>query len=542
MFHTPTTGRRWRARDFLCPMGFCACLALVCPTPVFAQSGTPAPVTEAIRTPALPNTQSAAPRGNSAPGSAPVAGTQIVAEPIVTEPIIDIREVKEPIQISRTIDLVTPQDDLWDRIRNGFSMPQLYGPLVDSQQLWYASRPQMIKIFAERSRRYLYHIVDELEKRGMPTELALLPMVESAFNPMALSSAKASGLWQFIPSTGKRYELQQNWWYDARRDILASTTAALDYLQFLYDMHGDWQLALASYNWGENAVARAIERNKTKNLPTNYSSLTMPAETRYYVPKLQALKNILAKPEMFGINLDPIPNQPYFVTVEKNQDIDIKLAAKLAEMPVEELIALNPAHNRLVLSAAQTQKLVLPADHAETFLANLEKHNAPLTSWQSYTLQKGDVLEKIAAAHGIALAKLKAANGINARTKIGPGLQLMLPLKGSDAAADPLPTGYIAPIQFERGSRTETRKVIHTVQRGDTLATIAGRYKVSVDDLRRWNSIGRLMAGQKIAIEQQVAVPTWTRKAAPPRRQKAATNVNRKPAAAAKKPGKSSGG
>jgi membrane-bound lytic murein transglycosylase D len=402
----------------------------------------------------------------------------------------------------------------------------------------------MIKIFAERSRRYLYHIVDELEKRGMPTELALLPMVESAFNPMALSSAKASGLWQFIPSTGKRYELQQNWWYDGRRDILASTTAALDYLQFLYDMHGDWQLALASYNWGENAVAKAIERNKAKNLPTDYASLTMPAETRNYVPKLQALKNIIAKPEMFGISLDPIPNQPYFVIVEKSKDIDIKLAARLAEMSVEELVALNPAHNRLVLSAAQTQKLVLPADHAAIFLANLENHSEPLTSWQTYTLKKGDRLEKLAAEHGIALAKLKAANGITPRTRVGPGYQLLLPVKGSDAAAEPLPVGYVAPIQFERGTRTETRKIMHTVQRGDTLATIATRYKVSIDDLRRWNAVGRLQAGQKIAVEQQVAVSAWKRKAAPVKRKGAAVKGTRKAttAAAVKKQPKSASG
>ncbi len=475
--------------------------------------GQPAPVVEAVRVAPQTAVTSRGVANADAPPELPAASG---------DPIDDIREIKEPLRISRTIDLTTPQDDLWDRIRTGFSMQQLYGPLVDSQQLWYASRPQMIKIFAERSRRYLYHIVDELEKRGMPTELALLPMVESAFNPMALSSAKASGLWQFIPSTGKRYELQQNWWYDGRRDILASTTAALDYLQFLYAMHGDWQLALASYNWGENAVAKAIERNKAKNLPTDYASLTMPTETRYYVPKLQALKNIIAKPELFGINLDPIPNQPYFVIVEKNRDIDIKLAARLAEMSVEELVALNPAHNRLVLSAAQTQKLVLPADHANKFLANLENHSEPLTSWESYTFKQGDQLEKLAAARGIAVAKLKAANGITPRTRVGPGFQILLPVKGSDAAAEPLPVGYAAPILYERATRNETRRIIHTVQRGDTLATVAARYKVSIDDLRRWNNVGRLQSGQKLTIEQQVAVSTWKRKAAPAKRQKAA--------------------
>jgi membrane-bound lytic murein transglycosylase D len=504
----------------------CAIFALACLcSPAGAQQ---APVAEAVRIAPAP-----------IPAGATITASQMVIPPGATiEPISEVREVKDPVPVARTIDLTTPQDDLWDRIRNGFSMQQLYGPLVENQQVWYAARPQMIKIFAERSRRYLYHIVDELEKRGMPTELALLPMVESAFNPMAFSSAKASGLWQFIPSTGKRYELQQNWWYDGRRDILASTTAALDYLQFLYDMHGDWHLALASYNWGENAVAKAIERNKAKGLPTDYASLSMPMETRTYVPKLQALKNIIAKPELFGISLDPIPNQPYFVTVDKDKDIDIKLAARLADMSVEELVALNPAHNRLVLSAAQTQKLVLPADRADVFRANLANYSEPLSSWETYTLKKGDTLERLAAAYGIAIGKLKVANGIGGRTRIGPGYQLLLPVKGSDAAAEPLPVGYTAPIQFERSApRNETRRIFHTVLRGETLPGIAAKYKVSVDDLRRWNSIGRLFAGQKVAIEQPITVSTWTRKAAQgkPKKTAAAAGVRKASAPAIKK-------
>jgi len=334
----------------------------------------------------------------------------------------------------------------------------------------------------------------------MPTELALLPMVESAFNPMAYSRAKASGLWQFIPSTGKSYNLQQNWWYDARRDIVASTTAALDYLQFLYGMHGDWHLALASYNWGENAVARAIEKNKARRLPADYLSLTMPAETRFYVPKLQALKNIVANPAAFGIDLDPIPNEPYFVTVEKTQDIDIRTAAKLAEMPVEELIALNPAYNRPVITAAQSQTLVLPADHAGIFRANLENHDKPLSSWQTYTLKAGEKFERVAALHGIAVARLKQVNGIGPRSKIGPGQQILVPVKGSGAANEPLPAVFQPPPE------PRMRKLTHTVKKGDTLPTVAQRYRVSIDDLRRWNQIGRLAVGQKLVIQQQVAV------------------------------------
>ena len=273
-------------------------------------------------------------------------------------------------------------------------------------------------------------------------------------------------------------------------------------------MHGDWHLALASYNWGENAVARAIERNKAKGLPTDYMSLTMPAETRYYVPKLQALKNIVANPAAFGIDVDPIPNQPYFVTVAKAQDIDIKLAAKLAEMPVEELIALNPAHNRPVIPATQT--LVLPADRVEIFQANLENHDKPLTSWQTYTLRAGEKLERVAVLHGITLARLKQVNGIGPRSKVGPRQQILVPVKGSRAAHEPLPAIFRPPPVPE----PRLRKIIYTVKKGDTLPAIAQRYRVSTDDLRRWNRIGRLSTGQKLFIEQRV--PANARPAARP--------------------------
>lgn len=424
-------------------------------------------------------------------------------------PVIEERlEVQDPVRVGRTIDLTEEPDDLWERIRNGFAIPNLGSPLVLDRQIWYASRPALLKRIIERSKRYLYHIVEELEKRGLPTELALLPMVESAFNPMAYSRAHASGLWQFIPSTGKNYNLKQNWWYDARRDIIASTTAALDYLEFLYEMHGDWHLALASYNWGENAVARSMERNKAKGQPTDYLSLAMPLETRHYVPKLQALKNIILNPQAFGIDLDPIPNQPYFVTVEKTQDMDIKLAAKLAEMPLEELIALNPAYNRPVISASQSQTLVLPADRAETFLANLGNHDKPLVSWETYTFKSGDRLDRIAARHGITLARLKMVNGITGRTRVGPGQQILVPIKGTGAGAEPLPVLFQPPpTPVVRLKPKPPRQIVHVVKKGETLQTVAQHYGVSIDDLRRWNKVGRLAAGQRLVIHTKAQPP-----------------------------------
>ncbi|OGA55288.1 MAG: hypothetical protein A3F77_14955 [Betaproteobacteria bacterium RIFCSPLOWO2_12_FULL_67_28] len=406
------------------------------------------------------------------------------------------RVVSEPLRGIARIDRTEQRDDLWHRIRDGFAMPNLDSPLVAEKVAWYAARPDSLTRMFERSRRYLHHIVEELERRGMPTELALLPMVESSFNPMAYSRAHASGLWQFIPPTGRRYSLPQNWWYDARRDIVASTTAALDYLSDLYEMHGDWQLALASYNWGENAVARAIEKNRAAGLPTEYAHLAMPQETRQYVPKLQALKNIIANPQPLGIQLDPIPNQPYFATITKTRDIDLRLAAKLAEMPVEEFVALNPGFNRPFIPVAISSRIVLPADRVEVFHANLLKQDAKaLVSWQAYTPRKGESLAAIARKFAVPVARLKEVNGIAARNRGTPAL-LVVPLNGAAADTGKLPIMYAPPIPV-----ATSRSVSHTVKPGETLTTIASRYRVSVDDLRRWNSIGRLAPGQKLRIQ-----------------------------------------
>lgn len=383
--------------------------------------------------------------------------------PPLTDPSLAVKDDVPPIPI---IDLTTPADDLWQRMRNGFSMPDLDSPLVADRQAWYLNRPDLLKRIFERSRRYLYYIVVELEKRGMPTELALLPVVESSFNPLAYSSARALGMWQFIPATGKTYNLQQNAWFDERRDIVASTSAALDYLQAIYEMHGDWHLALASYNWGENAVARAVAKNQAKGLPTDYRSLKMPTETAYYVPKLQAIKNIIAEPQLFGITLDPIPNRPYFATVERNGTMDIALAAKLADIPVEEFIALNPAYSRPVMPTAADSPLVLPVGKVQTFLDNLREHEAqdkPLSAWLTHKLKKGEKLDTVAKHHGISLARLKQLNGINHRTKIGPGFALLVPGKdaiGQDSLAARLPQTPASPPRAGKGKKRASAKPV----------------------------------------------------------------------------------
>jgi len=363
--------------------------------------------------------------------------------------------------------------DLWQRIRNGFAIPDLDDDLVLQQQQWYLSHPESLRRMVDRSKRYLHHIVEELEKRRMPTELALLPMVESAFNPMAYSRAHASGLWQFIPATGKRFDLQQNWWHDQRRDIVASTSAALDYLQTIYNMHGDWHLALASYNWGENAVGRAVQKNLAKGLPTDYCSLTMPNETRLYVPKLMALKRIFSNPAMVAeLNLPAIPNRPYFATFETDKAIDVKIAAKLAGMTVEEFTVLNPAHNRPVIHPATP--LVIPADRMEDFRANLEQHDAPLSRWKVYTLKSGEKIEKIAPRFGISVQELKRVNGLKGRLRITTGTALLVPA-GAGQEAVHLPDNLRPPEILPE--RTKSKKLAKKGKTGKAVVAAKGKSK-----------------------------------------------------------------
>lgn len=316
---------------------------------------------------------------------------------------------------SRTIDLTRPANDVWERIRRGFAVPNLNTDLVQHWTQYYAARPESLLIMSQRAGKYLYHIVDELERRGLPSELALLPFVESAFNPTALSRSQASGLWQFIPSTGRHYNLEQDWWRDMRRDPIASTNAALDYLSYLYEFQGDWYLALASYNWGEGSVRRALERNEKQGLPLDYRYLKMPEETRNYVPKLQAFKNIIAQPEKYGITLPPISNSPYFATVKKTQDIDVTLAAQLAEISVDEFVQLNPAHNRPTIKVDEEAAILLPADKADIFMANLQAYKGRLSSWTTYRSKKGESLSAIAKKFGLPVEQLRDVNGLSSR-------------------------------------------------------------------------------------------------------------------------------
>ena len=350
-----------------------------------------------------------------------------------------------------------PVGDLWDRIVEGYAIPDLDGPLVEKWEQWYAARPEYVARMVERSRRYLYHIVTEVTERKMPTEIALLPMIESAYNPTALSVARAAGIWQFMPSTGRHYGLAQNFWVDSRRDVLAATDKALVYLTKLHDDFGDWQLALAGYNWGEGNVGKALARNKAKGLPLDYESLDMPAETRNYLPKLQAVKNIVRDPEKYGLALADIPDTPFFAVVKTDRKMDTKRAAELAELSLEDFLALNPQHNRPVIAGADEQSILLPIDNAEIFAAKLELTQQPLVSWQAYRVKANETLPQVAAKYGMSVETLRAVNGIGPRARVPAGHPLLVPAeRPSNEAAQTLDADGVH-VGAVRAARSTTR-------------------------------------------------------------------------------------
>ncbi|MDO8463743.1 MAG: transglycosylase SLT domain-containing protein [Gallionella sp.] len=411
-----------------------------------------------------------------------------------------------PLELSTArniqLDIVQGNDllaqNLWERIRDGFAMRGLNSPLVARHEKWYASRPEYVARMTERASRYLYYIATEVERRGMPSEIALLPMIESAFNPGAHSTSRASGIWQFIPSTGKNFGMQQNWWYDGRRDVISATTGALDYLQKLHDMFGDWELALAAYNWGEGAVHRAQERNRKRGLPVNYASLKLPNETRNYVPKLLAIKNIITSPSRYGLVLQDISNEPYFAAVATDKHIDVKLAAQLADISMEEFLALNPAHNRPVILQGSNDLILLPVNAVETFRANLEGYDKPLVSWQAYQPRKGERLDHLAPRFGLSVEALKSVNGLSERAMISTGQTLLVPVSDEEGAAESEFEVFNMHLSPNGGG-----VIKHIVRKGDTLGGLARRYRVSIASLKQWNGpLKTIRIGQIITVMQ----------------------------------------
>jgi len=389
------------------------------------------------------------------------------------------------VESVRAAEPLGPYADLWDRIRDGFRMQNMEGPRVVRQVEWFESHPDYMYRVVDRSRKYLFFIVEEVQKRGIPSEIALLPIIESAFDPHALSSANASGMWQFIPSTGKNFGLRQNWWYDGRRDIVAATNGALDYLEKLHGQFGAWDLALAAYNCGEGGLARAIERNQRLGLPTDYASLNLPEETRNYVPKLLAAKQIVADPIAHGLSLLPISDSPYFAAVTTTKHVDLAVAARFANISEADFLALNPGYNRPLILAQGEKTILVPVANAETFRARLNDPEAKLVSWRTHHLKRGENFATVASQFGMSSDELKRVNGISASRRVAGGGAILV----RDAHADEGDLDAAASMEAETPPLMETITFSYRVKRGESLASIARRFNISIGSLRTWNRI-----------------------------------------------------
>ena len=465
--------------------------AVIAPQPIAAAASpviatvtaTNAPIKAAALAPTVP--------------TVPSVPTIAAPSPLITTTLVTDKDVPLIGVVSEII-ADAPPADIWDRVRAGYAMEELDDPLVAKWEKYYADRPEYMARIVERSSKYMFYIVTELERRGLPLEIALLPMIESAFNPIAHSSAKASGIWQFIPSTGVDYGMKQDWWSDSRRDIVQATNGAIDYLSKLHGMFGDWQLALASYNWGEGSVGRAVQRSKASGGKGNYLALNMPAETRNYLPKLQAVKNIIRNPAAFGLTIATVPNEPYFKTITMAHAIDLKRAAQLAEMSETDFVALNPAHNRPVIGGRSEYQVLLPADKADAFLARLETNEKPRVSWMAYRTRIGDRMDVLADRFGTSVAALKSVNGIRSVAPTLPaGYHLLVPSDGPSEDA----LGSIKNAVFTKFPEYVAPR-LHKVRHGENFASIAKRYGVAANTLAQWNRMGKpsARAGQVLYV------------------------------------------
>jgi membrane-bound lytic murein transglycosylase D len=404
--------------------------------------------------------------------------------------------------------------NLWARIRAGFRLPPMEGPYVAQQEQWFADNPQYMERMLQRANLYLYQIVQEVQKRHMPMEIALLPAIESAYRPSAYSRARAVGLWQFTSSTGRLYGLKRNWWYDERRDVLASTNAALDYLQNLHrDFHGSWDLALAAYNAGEGTVMQAIAHNRALGLSTSYSELPLPRETELYVPKLMAMVNIVRDPAKFGLTLREIPNDPYFVKVRMRSPVDLGVVAKLANVSMRQLHRMNPAFNRWSTGPGGPKHLLVPVSAKEAVIQGL-KDLPPQDriQWARHLVRPGDTLYEIARHYGVTVWAIRSSNHLHTNF-LRVGEHLLIPVSGRRLIVTRRVPHYTRPAvhhyhatihPYVRMVRYHQRvRIVHRVRAGESLWSIARRYNVYVSQLARWNYIGVrnvLKLGQKLLI------------------------------------------
>ena len=450
---------------------------------------------------------------SSLPPSAKHAHAGVTAVPATTIPADQL----PGYPVDRTL-APDAYPDLLDRVRAGYALPQAQHYAVDREIESYRSRPDFLDRTFRRGSRYLHYIVTEIERRNMPLELALLPVVESAFNPVAYSRSRASGLWQFIPSTGKHYGLTQNWWIDERRDVLRATDAALTYLQYLRDyFNGDWYLAIAAYNGGEGTVSRAVQRNAAAGRPTDFFSLDLRAETRDYVPKLLAISRIVANPAAYGLQFEPIPNQPYFGIVDPGKQVHLGEAADLAGITRDDMFALNPAFNRMTTPPSGPHRLLLPVERVEPFRAAIMSEDGGQRVASAATepppdtrhrVQRGDNLTNISRQYGVPVETLRQANNLRSST-IHPGETLVIPGVPSGSGL-PAPAATVAEARPDLAAQLPERQAaapakarVYTVKRGDTLWGVARKHGVTVPALASANGLSsksQLTAGARLQI------------------------------------------
>jgi membrane-bound lytic murein transglycosylase D len=477
---------------------------------VASSGGITAPtsvVTPADTQPAVTPSQAAA-QNSSHPRPAASAGAEVPPE---------LATVAEPVQVTQvdpdtavdttsTVAGLTPEQypDLFDRIRAGFKLDDVESRQIDQQLVFFANNPAYLERVFGRASLYMHHIVKEIEARGMPMELALLPVIESAFEPYARSWATANGLWQFMPGTGERFNLKQDWWYDGRRDVIASTKAALDYLQYMHDeFFNDWLLAIAAYNCGEFRVQREVNKNRALGKPVDFFSLSLPSETRAYVPKLMAMRRLVANPEDYGIAFSPIPNEPYFVKVETGGQLDLTLAAELAGITLDEVYELNPGFHRWATDPAGPHVLLLPRDTADAFKRNLEMLSLDERVRVSlHTVKKGESVASIAAKYKTQPIVVRDMNSLANGAPLVVGTELRVP-----TAVVNLPSKVmLAAARVDGGAdRRGRRPAVHVVRSGDSLWRIAKRHRMDVNTLARLNGMrpgDTLRAGQKLVLNR----------------------------------------
>lgn len=441
----------------------------------------------------------------AAPAASPEAIPAAIAAPEVLAEAGEVPAAEE----TQTLAGLTPEQypDVFDRMRAGFKLQDIDSRAIDAQLAWYANNPEYLERVFGRAGLYLHHIVKEIEARGMPLELALLPVVESAFEPYARSWATANGLWQFMPGTGERFGLKQDWWYDGRRDVLASTRAALDYLQYMHDeFFDDWLLAIAAYNCGEFRVQREVNANRALGKPVDFFSLRLPSETRAYVPKLLAMRRLVANPEDYGISFSPIPNEPYFVKVDTGSQLDLTLAAELAGITLDEVFELNPGFHRWATDPAGPHFLLLPRDTADAFKRNLELLGPDERVRVSmHTVKPGETLAAIAQKYRTQTVVVRDMNNLTATSPLVVGSELRVP----SAVVNLPPKVMLAAARVDgRNTRTGSRPAVHVVRSGDSLWRIAKNHRMDVATLARINGMGTsdtLRTGQKLVLNTRAS-------------------------------------